>query len=211
MICIIAGTAAALISAAAFMKFKDIKSGEKCRNSAAAFTAAFIICAAADIITLYRMYENGKNIFTAFDSLFLIGFMFLLAAVDFKHRVIPNRYIRAAVIVKTAETAVQSLVTRSGISLFVSAAAGFVTGFAVTGIVSVISKQGLGAGDVKMFAAAGYFAGCTAVLDMLVYSALLCAVTAVVLLVSGKCRLRESIPMAPFAFAGTVLYMTSGI
>jgi Flp pilus assembly protein protease CpaA len=120
-------------------------------------------------------------------------------------------YVAAALIFRTVMISAEGLAENDLLLLFVRSLAGLAAGGLVTGIAYAVSRKGIGAGDVKMFAAIGYFTGGFAVIDILVYSTLFCCVCGIVLIVFRKCKARDCLPMAPFAYAGTMLYLIAGM
>lgn len=160
----------------------------------------FLIC---DCMVIHRMTEHGYKLYAAASSVLLVNSMLILAQTDIGRRIIPNRYLAALLVLRTV-----FLCFSFGDSkyLIIDSTAGLAAGFLITLIMSLLSKKGLGAGDIKMFAVVGYFAGLSGILDILLYTCLFCFICAVIFLITGKCSLKSSIPMAPFAFAGSFFY-----
>lgn len=202
---VITAAAAALISAAAFMKLKDIREGDSDKGSSIVWLAtALVVFLVADISAAIRMNETG--VVQILSTSLIINFMFLLSVTDIRHRVIPNIYVAGVMLIRTVLILVQGISGHTLKAVFISSFAGAAAGFLILGIVSAISGKGLGGGDVKMFAAAGYFTGVYGVTDILIYTTVLCALCGLVLIVMKKCSVKDCIPMAPFAFAGTLVY-----
>ena len=207
MTAIIAGIIAALISSALFVKLKDIedKYEKKCRQTKW-FILSVIVYTVIDCTIIKYMCSVGSCLSVTFSTLILANAMFLLAVIDFRYKKIPNRCILGLILIRTFCILWQGIQTGSMISVFINSFAGFVTGLAVLAVISLISKKGLGAGDIKMYAAIGYFIGCSGVLDILMYSSFFCTVVGLFLVIIKKCRMKSLVPMAPFAFIGTMLY-----
>lgn len=72
-------------------------------------------------------------------------------------------------------------------------------------LVSVLTKGGLGAGDIKLFAGIGFLSGLYAVLYTLIFACTACGLMSVFLLLSRRKRRKDSLPMGPFILFGYVL------
>ena len=209
---IITGAAAALISAVLFARFKDITESEKKRKDKGMwFVISFLVYAVTDIVSAFTASAAGAGILGTVSLVSAANFIFLLGFIDIKHRRIPNMYVAAALIFRTVMISAEGLAENDLLLLFVRSLAGLAAGGLVTGIAYAVSRKGIGAGDVKMFAAIGYFTGGFAVIDILVYSTLFCCICGIVLIVFRKCKARDCLPMAPFAYAGTMLYLIAGM
>ncbi|MCQ2465026.1 MAG: A24 family peptidase [Oscillospiraceae bacterium] len=207
---IITAAAAAVLSAAGFTVLKDIPGEEKMKGSRRFwFAVSLAVYLAADMLTVHASEEYG--IINAVSMLFAVNFIFLLGVIDIRHRKIPNIYAAGAAAARTLFILVQGLCEGRTAELFAHSLAGLAAGGFITGLVYVISGRGIGAGDVKMFAVIGYFTGGFAMMDILVYSTVFCCVCGIFLLIFRKCSHRDCIPMAPFAYAGTMLYVLSGM
>lgn len=106
------------------------------------------------------------------------------------------------------------------VSGLVCLAAGYVTGqdgamsyiassliaaFLVTACMSVaalLTKNGIGAGDIKLLGALALLGGIYTVGGTLFFGLLCCCLTAAVLLLSKKKTIKESLPFGPFVFIG---------
>lgn len=72
-------------------------------------------------------------------------------------------------------------------------------------IVSTITHMGIGAGDIKLICALGLIGGVNLLCGTIIFGTLLCAVTAVVLLIWKKKNLKSTLPFGPFLMAGYIL------
>lgn len=205
--------AAALItaglSAPAFMRYKDINEDDRKKHGSGLWAAA--VFAAADILTAFIAGREETGVFSMISMMIMLNFLFLLSFIDKNHRVIPNVYISGAFVLRTALILIQGIAEHSLPAVFISSLIGLVAGTVLTGTAYVVSRKGIGSGDVKMFAVIGYFAGGIATVDILIYSTVLCALCGILLLAFRKCGVKDRIPMAPFAFAGAMIYMITGM
>lgn len=65
--------------------------------------------------------------------------------------------------------------------------------------------HGLGLGDVKLMAAAGFFYSIRGIFTIVVFSMLLVAVAGIVMIVKNRRNLKAELPFAPFVAAAAVL------
>ena len=85
--------------------------------------------------------------------------------------------------------------------LLQSLAGGLVLGLAAL-VVYLLSRKGLGGGDVKFLAAAGLYLTVGPGLTAVILGTVLSAVTALVLMALRKLSVRDAIPLIPFLYAG---------
>jgi Flp pilus assembly protein protease CpaA len=82
-------------------------------------------------------------------------------------------------------------------------------GFAVAGglflLVYVISRKGLGGGDVKFMAVAGLYLGVFGVIPAMLYGTVLAGLTGLVLILMKKITRKGTIPLAPFLYVGILI------
>lgn len=81
---------------------------------------------------------------------------------------------------------------------------GLAISFVVLILVYLISRKGLGGGDVKFMSVVGLYLGVSGVLTALLLASVLSAVVALVLIILKRIGKRDAIPFAPFLFLGIV-------
>lgn len=146
---------------------------------------------------------------TAYDLLSRIVLLVLGYAAawsDFKHKRVSNKLVLAMVVAWMimltprffyfAEQAITTALT--GIVGLVMAGVLFL-------LVYLISRKGLGGGDVKFMAAAGLYLGLSGVLPAMLWGAILAAITGLVLIASKKMGRKDTIPLIPFLYIGIVM------
>ena len=76
----------------------------------------------------------------------------------------------------------------------------------------LVSRDGVGFGDVKLLIVFGLFAGIDMSIETIVYTFLVMFAVFVILLLLGKVKRQSMIPFAPFLYIGSVIYaFTAGI
>lgn len=90
------------------------------------------------------------------------------------------------------------------VSRLISSAAGAGFCFAALLLISRLSRDGLGMGDVKLMTGLGFLLGFYAALYTLVFSCFVSAAAALVLLAARKKTVKDAIPMGPFLYIGYI-------
>lgn len=82
--------------------------------------------------------------------------------------------------------------------------AGAAVGFFILLLIAVVSKGGMGGGDIKLFALLGIVVGIKIVLLSFFIATLYGALFGVIGLITGKLKRKNPIPFGPFIAAGTL-------
>ena len=160
-----------------------------------------IVTAALLALRLGRM-----DTFTLLMYVMIAIFGYVVAVTDVKSRLIPNDLI-------VSMFAAWAIVTTPMLFLDIDAAVTrlieSVIGFAVSGglflLVYLISKNGLGGGDVKLMAAVGLYLGFRGAVPAMLYGTVLAALTGLALVLLKKIGRKDRIPLAPFLYAGILI------
>lgn len=144
--------------------------------------------------------------------LILICCLSVIGWIDYKSRKIPNRFLLVMLVLRTVLLFAECLLYGElWMSVMISAFMGFVFAGGMFLLCYLISRGGVGAGDVKLFAVLGYYVGAGAVFSVTFLTVLTAAVFSVAALFAKKVSLKKEIPFAPFIFLGTVLTMALGV
>lgn len=168
--------------------------------------ALALLLTLADTVTVWRLF------LTVHDPLNLLKLSLALviltgcACVDGVEHRIPNFLSGTLALSALALLAAGFLTGQTGAfgylqsSLFAAAvtAACLVVG-------AVLSRQGIGAGDIKLLAALGLMGGVTIVGGTIFFAMLPCALVSAGLLITKKKTMREAIPFGPFLLIGYML------
>lgn len=129
----------------------------------------------------------------------LITFLLLIAAIDLKHKLVPNLLILPAVAAMLLYQFVP-LTTSSWWALAGSAAA-----FLLFAVVRAVTPGGLGGGDVKLAAFLGATFGIPYLFWALLVGGMVGALTAVFLLIGPGRNKKQQIPYGPFLCLGGIV------
>lgn len=144
---------------------------------------------------------------------FLLGYMLAyLAGVDIEKRIVPNRHILLLLVLRLILFVPESLLYKGYLGSFLlSSVLGAVLGMAVLFLGNLICRNGMGAGDMKLFGVIGFYLGPDAVLSVMLGALFLAAVYSAVKLIAKKIRLKDEIPFVPFVFAGFIATALLGV
>lgn len=130
----------------------------------------------------------------------------ILAGIDFKKKIIPNKILGVGFLIRSLLLLYDWVVAPEIIwTVFLNAAAGFFFGLFFILLLSLITRHGIGYGDVKMFSWLGFCIGLADTYNILFYSVLTAAVTGVYFLLVKKADKKQELPFAPFVFIGCYL------
>jgi len=93
----------------------------------------------------------------------------------------------------------------NGLNILTDSIYGLLVGGGLFLLVYLISRRGLGGGDVKFMAAAGLYLGFSETIPAILYGTVLAALTGLVLIILKKIGRKDTMPLAPFLFAGIII------
>lgn len=135
-----------------------------------------------------------------------------IAWIDQGSKKIPNEAVLFLFFARTLILLLECLFYRDyWISILESASMGFLLSGGMFLLCFLISKGAIGAGDVKLVAALGYYLGMGAVFTAIFLTVVVAAAYGMIALLLKKASLKQEIPFAPFILAGTVITMMLGI
>lgn len=136
----------------------------------------------------------------------LVIFGYILTVHDLKYQTVPN-IILLVMLAVWCMTRIPVFFNdfSQGLQFLLSSVLGGAIGGGVFLIVYVISKKGLGAGDVKFMAVAGLYLGYNLVLSSMLLGSVFSAITGIVLLCLKKIGKKDAIPLVPFLYVGILL------
>jgi len=172
-----------------------------------------LYCMGCIVITLIWLifFAGAVSVISILKSTLLIILSYIAMIFDINTKRIPN------ILVLTMICGWFLLVTpilffhiESGVELMVDSIYGLLMGGGLFLLVYLISRKGLGGGDVKFMAAAGLYLGFAGVIPAILYGTILAALTGLVLIIMKKINRKDAIPLAPFLFVGILITIFSG-
>jgi leader peptidase (prepilin peptidase) / N-methyltransferase len=140
---------------------------------------------------------------------FVIAAIFVAALVaitviDLRHQIIPDAITLPGIVVGLAASIAAGRIS------WLDAVLGVLVGGGVFVVIIVVSRGGMGGGDLKLGAMLGAFLGWQALLVALFVAVMLGGISAVALLVSGRLARKDAIPFGPFLALGGVVALFWG-
>jgi len=136
----------------------------------------------------------------------LILFGYAAMVFDIKTKKIPNMLILIMIagwlLINVPILLINKL---TGIGIFRESMFGFLIGGGLFLLVYIVSSKGLGGGDVKFMASAGLYLGFSGTITSILYGTVLAALIGLFLIIIKKIGRKDSIPLAPFLFAGILI------
>lgn len=147
-----------------------------------------------------------SNLFTLYHIITLI-FIFLFAIYDQRHHKICNKPLLAFLI--WCLFSIPVAITADPVSPWyyplLKSGLGFITGFMILFCVALITKGGVGGGDIKLVAVLGIPFGAAGLLAILFISSVIAMIVLTILDRLNKLDM-EHIPFAPYLFLGSLIY-----
>lgn len=143
----------------------------------------------------------------------LIGFVGLSAAsiIDYRIKLIPNYLVAIMLVSRIVIMPFEFIFLRGEFeALFLDSFISAILVFAVLFILSIVSKGGIGMGDVKILTSIGFLCGVYMVVNTVLVALLLCVLVASSLLIMKKKKVTDKIPFGPFLFAGYIVTIMLG-
>jgi len=159
------------------------------------------------IVTLYLVLKhNDHDILTITRSIMLLSFGYIAAYTDIKTRKIPNKLILTILASWVVIMVVFAIVDFKAFPaiLLESVFAGTI-GALVFIVIRIITKRGVGGGDVKLAIVMALLLTAEKTVLMIMVSLLLAALVSAFLLMLKRVTLKTKIPFAPFMFAGVLV------
>jgi len=158
---------------------------------------------------LYTQYNYIA--LTTVKAVYIIAFSIVFAYIDYKETIIPNKLLAvllwSAIIIHLIEIAI---VPDRWINIVGSSVIGMLVGGGVFLIGHMISKAGIGAGDIKLFAVMGFFLGNYIIVAVMLVSLLAAAIVGGIGVLSKKMKLKQAVPFAPYVAIGVIVAMILG-
>ncbi|MGN0352883.1 MAG: prepilin peptidase [Roseburia sp.] len=159
-------------------------------------------------------YFTYNNVVSYWDIIkLLIAYIGISVAtiIDYKVQLIPNYLVLIMCVARFMLMICELCFRREEakyliLGSFISAILVFVILF----ILSIISKNGIGMGDVKILTAMSFLCGIYCVLNTMIGALLICVLVSMGLILSKKKSIKDKIPFGPFIYLGYVIVIFLG-
>lgn len=172
----------------------------------------YVSAAVSGIGLMAEFYMFSYGILKIARCLILLAALFGIAWIDWNEKRIPNKILILLLEIRVVLLILEWIVyPEYGGALLLFAVSGMMLGGGMFLLAGLISRGGLGMGDVKLFAVAGSYMGGGSILAAAFLSVLASAVYSVIMLLLKRIKLKEEIPFAPFILIGIMLTMALGM
>ncbi len=161
-------------------------------------------------LCLVHRFVFDYGVFDTLVRAFLMAWLTAAACIDGKRRIIPLWLTRFGAAMGLVYLLLYWLGGVSLRSVLLYGGLGMLLGGGVFLICSLLSRGGMGMGDVRLFAVLGLFFGWQRLIALMFYTVLGIAVYGIAQLIRKKLDKRTTIPIGPFALIGLALTMLLG-
>lgn len=183
------------------------KLGEHLRKSPVAFIVFGLLFAGGTTAAILTYSAKGLNMVVMPQYLLMWECMLVGAWIDFKVKKIPNLIFVILLAGRCIGLLVEmAMYPDNLIAILLDAIPGMLIGGIIVLACRLLSRGGVGAGDVKLFAMIGLYFGVVYTLNILFYTTFIAAFVAIVLLVSKKAKMKSTLAFGPFAFIGINIF-----
>lgn len=157
-------------------------------------------------VALLLVRWNSADGFTLLQRELLLVIGYVAAVKDIREKLVANSTVLALLVCWLLTILPQLAVDiQRGVGRLTNSAIGFLIGGGLFLLVYLISRNGLGGGDVKFMAAAGLYLGVNGILPAMLYGSVLAALFGGVLILLKKIGRKDAIPLVPFLYVGILI------
>lgn len=173
-------------------------------------------CVVLISLGIFTNIKYGFNLFKILSYTCLAVGCLIVARIDFRDHIIPNKILAALLIIRTFLLLcdiVWEIKRNQGVWCFanlVRSLTGLLIGLVIMLLVYAVSRHAIGMGDVKLSAVIGFFMGTSGWYTALILGSILAAGFSIVQLLRKKMKLKDEIPLGPFLAAGVVIAVIIG-
>lgn len=165
----------------------------------------------AGIVSFGAQYYYFSSYIKAAKITVLILLLAPVAYIDFKQKIIPDKVLLAGLFCRIIFYLIEMFFEKGEVlDILVSDLKGVLLGGGVFLLGALISKDSIGMGDVKLYSVIGIFCSYSGTLASIIMSLLMCFIASVILLILKKKDRKDTLPLAPFVFVGTLLAISLG-
>ena len=130
------------------------------------------------------------------------------ACFDFREKRIPNVFPGVMAVLGVLFLLIGFLVSRTGAVAYITSSVFAAAGCAIFLVIAAfLTKQGIGAGDIKLITALALIGGVYTIIGTLFFGMTICCMYALFALLLKKKTIKEALPFGPFLLAGFVVML----
>jgi leader peptidase (prepilin peptidase) / N-methyltransferase len=155
------------------------------------------------VLYVLLWFKFGFSIpFTVYAA--LTSTLLAIALIDYDHKIIPNTITLPGIVIGLG-LSLWALPIRPLASLL-----GLIVGGTIFYLIALVSRGGMGGGDIKLIAMIGAFLGWQGALFTIFSGALLGSLVGMVLMLLGRKGRKDKVPFGPFLSCGAILFILCG-
>ncbi|MEW5954036.1 MAG: prepilin peptidase [Bacillota bacterium] len=176
----------------------------RCRNCGAAISPRYPLVEVLSGLGFLAIYLKYGLTVGGLAAAVLFSLLLAIIFIDLDFLIIPNRLVLAGLILGVPLVMLQSF------ELLLSGLLGLAVGGGLLLLTAVVSRGGMGGGDIKLAAMIGLYLGWPQILLMLFISFLLGAIVGLGLVALRRKKMKEAVPFGPFIAVATYIVMFWG-
>lgn len=182
------------------------------RNKKEYLILVIMIVTSLTTFAISQYVYHQEDVFWTYRWQIAISMLIPIAVIDYKEHIIPNKLLLIGSIFTVVTIGTQIVISPEYIvSILGNAFIGLVAGGGIFFFASILVKNGIGAGDIKMFILLGFLVAFRGIFNVLLYSMVISAICAIVLLISKNKTTKDELPLAPFTLIGTIISVLFGV
>ncbi|MFO7952359.1 MAG: prepilin peptidase [Bacillota bacterium] len=142
----------------------------------------------------------------------LLFLLLVISLIDLEHRVVPNQIIAAGFIAglifylpRLADFIIAVPAWLIAERSLADAFFGMLLGSGVMFVIFLVSRGGMGAGDLKLMALIGFFVGLRGTAMVMLLGFMIGALTGIYFMITGRLTRKDALPFAPFLSLATLI------
>lgn len=171
----------------------------RCRACGSRISARYPLIELLTGLLFLLMYDAAGSVPQLLNYLLLSSILMVVTFTDLEHHIIPNKVLACGAALQLAINFFTHQIP------YIDAAAGFLTGGLTLLLIAIISRGGMGGGDIKLAAVIGLFLGWQQVITAFFVASVIASAVSVTLIVLKRKTRKDHIPFGPFLAAGALV------
>lgn len=164
------------------------------------------LCAVLNGLATVRLVTVETDKLACARIIVALVFLFGALLVDWNTKTIPNVFVIAMLIIGAVIYGIHFFADIESFKIVIlSALIGSMGNLLLFYVMSRLTKDGIGMGDVKLISALGWLTGFKLTFLTVLFGLIICSVFAVFLLFSKKKNAKDSVPFGPFIYFGSLI------
>lgn len=151
------------------------------------------------------------NIIRIAEIIYILVELIFIAKLDYREKIIKNQSVLRILYFGTLFLVLRVLFYKASIfGELLESILGLLFAGGLFFFAKLISKNGIGMGDVKIMFAMGFFFGLYSIIAILILTLIIMSIHNIIRLILKKVNLREEVAFAPYLLVGTVIALLLG-